>query len=84
MEVEVGDTGCGIPEKQIKKIFDPLFTTKPRGTWIGLAVCHGIIQKHNGVIDVKSQEESEQQCSSSCHQIAMIPDQSNKVQIHKK
>jgi len=67
MEVEVGDTGCGIPEKQIKKIFDPLFTTKPRGTWIGLAVCHGIIQKHNGVIDVKSQEESEQQCSSSCH-----------------
>jgi len=56
MEVEVGDSGCGIPEKEIKKIFDPLFTTKPRGTGIGLAVCHGIIQKHNGVIDVKSQE----------------------------
>jgi len=56
MEVEVGDSGCGIPEKKIKKIFDPLFTTKPRGTGIGLAVCHGIIQKHNGVIDVKSQE----------------------------
>ncbi len=56
MEVEVGDSGCGIPENEIKKIFDPLFTTKPRGTGIGLAVCHGIIQKHNGVIDVKSQE----------------------------
>ncbi len=56
VKVEVGDSGCGIPEKEIKKIFDPLFTTKPRGTGIGLAVCHGIIQKHNGVIDVKSQE----------------------------
>jgi len=56
MKVEVGDSGCGIPEKEIKKIFDPLFSTKPRGTGIGLAVCHGIIQKHNGVIDVKSQE----------------------------
>lgn len=56
VQVEVGDSGCGIPENEIKKIFDPLFTTKPRGTGIGLAVCHGIIQKHNGVIDVKSQE----------------------------
>jgi len=56
MEVEVGDSGCGIPKKEVKKIFDPLFTTKPRGTGIGLAVCYGIIQKHNGVIYVKSQE----------------------------
>jgi signal transduction histidine kinase len=56
MEIEISDSGCGIPEKEIKKIFDPLFTTKPSGTGIGLAVCHGIIQKHNGVIDVESQE----------------------------
>ncbi len=56
MEVEIGDSGCGIPENEVKKIFDPLFTTKPSGTGIGLAVCYGIIQKHNGVIDVKSQE----------------------------
>lgn len=56
MNIEIGDSGCGIPEKEIKKIFDPLFTTKPSGTGIGLAVCHGIIEKHNGAIDVKSQE----------------------------
>tara|TARA_B100000315_G_scaffold194554_1_gene185254 strand:+ start:343 stop:1965 length:1623 start_codon:yes stop_codon:yes gene_type:complete len=56
MEIEIGDSGCGIPEKEVRKIFDPLFTTKPSGTGIGLAVCHGIIQKHNGVIDVKSRE----------------------------
>ena len=56
MEIEIGDSGCGIPEKGVKKIFDPLFTTKPSGTGLGLAICHGIIQKHNGVVDVKSRE----------------------------
>ena len=56
MEIEIGDSGCGIPEKEVKKIFDPLFTTKAKGTGIGLAVCHGIMQKHDGVINVKSQE----------------------------
>ncbi|ODS30583.1 MAG: two-component sensor kinase [Candidatus Scalindua rubra] len=56
VEIEITDSGCGIPEKEVKKIFDPLYTTKPKGTGIGLAVCNGIIQKHNGTIDVKSQE----------------------------
>jgi len=56
VEIEIGDSGCGIPEKEVKKIFDPLFTTKPRGTGIGLAVCHVIMEKHNGKITVKSQE----------------------------
>ena len=57
MGIEIGDSGCGIPEKVVKKIFDPLFTTKPKGTGIGLAVCHRIMQKHDGVINVKSQED---------------------------
>ncbi len=56
MEIEIDDSGSGIPEKEVKKIFDPLFTTKASGTGLGLAVCHGIMQKHNGVIEVKSQE----------------------------
>ncbi len=56
VEIEIGDTGCGISSKSIKKIFDPLFTTKPKGIGMGLAVCHEIIEKHNGTIDVKSQE----------------------------
>lgn len=56
VEIDIGDSGCGISEKEVKKIFDPLFTTKPKGTGMGLAVCHGIIDKHNGSIDVKSQE----------------------------
>ena len=56
LEIEINDSGLGIPEKEVKKIFDPLFTTKASGTGLGLAVCQGIIQKHNGIIDVKSQE----------------------------
>ena len=56
VEIEIADTGCGIPEKDVKKIFDPLFTTKPKGTGMGLAICHGIIDKHKGIIEVKSQE----------------------------
>ncbi len=56
VEIEIGDSGCGIPEKEVKKIFDPLYTTKPTGTGIGLAVCHGIMEKHNGRMYVKSQE----------------------------
>lgn len=56
IEINIEDSGCGISEKSIKKIFDPLFTTKPKGIGMGLAVCHGIIEKHNGTIDVKSRE----------------------------
>ncbi|MHC4454018.1 MAG: sensor histidine kinase, partial [Planctomycetota bacterium] len=56
VEIDIGDSGCGISAKNIKKIFEPLFTTKPKGIGMGLAVCHGIIEKHNGSIDVKSQE----------------------------
>lgn len=56
VEIEIADSGCGISEKEIKKIFDPLFTTKPKGIGMGLAICHGIIDKHNGTIEVKSRE----------------------------
>lgn len=56
VEIEIADSGCGISEKAIKKIFDPLFTTKPKGIGMGLAVCHGIIDKHNGTIEVRSRE----------------------------
>ncbi len=52
--VEVGfrDRGMGIPNEDMKKIFDPLFTTKTQGTGLGLAICQQIISKHGGTIDV--------------------------------
>jgi two-component system, NtrC family, sensor kinase len=54
--ISIVDTGCGIPEKNLKRIFDPFFTSKDvgKGTGLGLSVSHGIIEAHGGVIEVQS------------------------------
>lgn len=54
--IEVSDSGCGIPPNNLDRIFDPLFTTKAKGIGLGLAVCRSIIERHQGRIDVESQE----------------------------
>jgi two-component system NtrC family sensor kinase len=51
---EFTDSGCGIASEQINKIFDPFFSTKVNGTGLGLFVSYGIIQSHNGIIEVDS------------------------------
>lgn len=53
-EVAFSDTGIGIPDENLKKVFDPLFTTKAKGTGLGLAVCQEIVTRHSGTIDVAS------------------------------
>jgi signal transduction histidine kinase len=56
IQVEVSDTGVGIPEEDLEKIFTPFFTTKAKeeGSGLGLAMTHQIIEEHEGTIDVQS------------------------------
>jgi two-component system NtrC family sensor kinase len=55
IEVRFIDNGVGIPKENLNKLFDPFFTTKGSGTGLGLAVTYGIIEQHDGRIEVKSE-----------------------------
>jgi signal transduction histidine kinase len=54
LEIDFADTGMGIPEETLPKIFSPLFTTKAQGMGFGLAICKRIIESHGGTITVKT------------------------------
>lgn len=55
VRISIKDTGIGIPEEDISKIFDPYFTTKTKGNGLGLTTTYSIIKKHEGYINVESQ-----------------------------
>ncbi|MFQ6083658.1 MAG: ATP-binding protein [Candidatus Aminicenantia bacterium] len=52
--IVISDTGEGISEENLDKIFDPFFTTKKQGTGLGLSICYGIVDRHQGEIEVRS------------------------------
>jgi two-component system, cell cycle sensor histidine kinase and response regulator CckA len=55
VEIVVKDSGIGIPEKYLPKIFDPYFTTKEKGSGLGLATSYSIVKNHSGLIEVSSE-----------------------------
>jgi signal transduction histidine kinase len=54
LQVEIRDTGVGIPEENLEHIFDPFFTSKDEGSGLGLSISHQIVQEHGGYIVVES------------------------------
>jgi len=55
VELSIGDTGPGIASEHLAHIFDPFFSTKQKGTGLGLSVVYGIVQRHGGAVEVKSE-----------------------------
>jgi PAS domain S-box-containing protein len=57
LRLTISDTGCGMDDATVDKIFDPYFTTKEpeKGTGLGLSVVHGIVESHGGAISVQSE-----------------------------
>jgi signal transduction histidine kinase len=55
IQIRFTDTGCGIPTEYLEEIFNPFFTTKNKGSGLGLSISHQIVQDHKGYIDVESE-----------------------------
>lgn len=75
IKISISDTGNGIPEKNIKKIFEPFYTTKgpDKGTGLGLSVTFGIIKEHNGIIKAFSPPLSEKNKEYKTEFVVMLP-----------
>ncbi len=76
--ISVQDTGTGIPEESMGKIFDPYFTTKDKysrkGSGLGLTICHAIIKKHDGLMTVESALGIEPRFMCTCRQPEKRPE----------
>ncbi len=55
-QIEIRDNGCGIHKENLKKIFNPFFTTKEKGSGLGLSIVRKIIEGHQGAITIESEE----------------------------
>lgn len=56
IKIEIEDTGPGIPKQVLEKLFTPFFTTKARGTGLGLAVVKKVIERHRGKVEIQTEE----------------------------
>ena len=55
LRVSISDTGCGIPQENLEKVFEPLFTTKAKGIGLGLAVSKNLVEANGGSVEVESE-----------------------------
>ena len=55
MAISFADTGVGIPEENLGRMFEPLFTTKARGIGLGLAAARLLVERHGGKVEVESE-----------------------------
>lgn len=55
VSIQIADSGCGIPARDLNHIFDPFFTGKPDGTGLGLSIVHTILESHDGWLEVESE-----------------------------
>jgi len=55
IRIQISDTGAGIPKENLKKLFEPLFTSKAKGIGLGLALTRTLVEGHGGTIEVKSE-----------------------------
>jgi nitrogen-specific signal transduction histidine kinase len=62
LQINITDTGCGIPQENMQQIFNPFFTTKNFGTGLGLSIVYQIIQENNGIIYFESEENNGTEC----------------------
>lgn len=69
VEILVGDTGPGIPEREQERVFEPFYSTKENGTGLGLAVSYGIIAAHGGSLNIVNGR-----CSGACFRI-LLPEE---------
>ena len=52
--LEFSDSGPGIPQKELEKVFEPFYTTRPTGSGLGLAIARRVVEDHGGEIDIAS------------------------------
>ena len=62
LEIVVCDTGCGIAEKDLARIFEPFYTNKERGTGLGLAIVNRIVEYNKGTIIIESEVDKGTRC----------------------
>ena len=62
IQINITDSGCGIPQENMQQIFNPFFTTKNFGTGLGLSIVYQIVQENNGLIYFESEEDKGTAC----------------------